>query len=226
MARRPAQPKRCALRLPIRIKITIKIKSRTSGPSHKRHIREPPLRRCGWGKTNRYFMPESPDSTDSTPLKELAADKTGALDPQDTVETAGDCMREHDTAQWPVAEGRKLVGMIDEKNPNPDWEMGGHGHDPKCWRVGSWASSAARRSPRGKRMKDEGTSSLQRVSSFDWRSRPPSPAGNSAQDDRFFAAARFPLFLAAGRVIRHVVVCASASMSAPGQRRSAPRKAS
>ena len=136
MARRPAQPKRCALRLPIRIKITIKIKSRTSGPSHKRHIREPPLRRCGWGKTNRYFMPESPDSTDSTPLKELAADKTGALDPQDTVETAGDCMREHDTAQWPVAEGRKLVGMIDEKNPNPDWEMGGHGHDPKCWRVG------------------------------------------------------------------------------------------
>lgn len=85
-------------------------------------------------------MPDQPDSThpssDSAaaiPLKTLAAEKAGALDPKDSVKTAGDRMREHDTTQWPVAEGRKLVGMIDEKNP--DWKIGGHGHDPKSWRV-------------------------------------------------------------------------------------------
>ena len=43
-------------------------------------------------------------------------------------------MRERDTAQWPVAEGRKLVGSIDEKDP--DLKIGGRGHDPKSWLVG------------------------------------------------------------------------------------------
>jgi CBS domain-containing protein len=69
----------------------------------------------------------------AVPLKKLTAEKTGALHPQDTVETAGDRMREHDTGVWPVAEDRKLVGMVAEKNP--DWQLGGHGHDPKTWQV-------------------------------------------------------------------------------------------
>ncbi len=43
-------------------------------------------------------------------------------------------MREHDAEVWPVAEDRKLVGMIDEKNP--DWKLGGRGHDPKDSTVG------------------------------------------------------------------------------------------
>ena len=75
---------------------------------------------------------ESPKK--SAPLKSLTAEKTGALHPKDTVQTAGERMREHDAEAWPVAEDRKLVGMIDEKNP--DWKLGGHGHDPKDSRVG------------------------------------------------------------------------------------------
>jgi CBS domain-containing protein len=73
-------------------------------------------------------------SSDAVALKELAAEKAGALHPQDSVETAGDRMREHAASTWPVAENRRLVGMIDQENP--DWQIGGHGHDPKTWQVG------------------------------------------------------------------------------------------
>jgi len=66
-------------------------------------------------------------------LKSLAAEKAGVLNPADSVETAGDRMRAHDAGVWPVAEDRKLVGMIDEKNP--DWQISGRGHDPKSWQV-------------------------------------------------------------------------------------------
>ena len=82
-------------------------------------------------------MPDdpNPDSGKKTPsLKSLAAEKAGALNPKDTVQTAGDRMREHDADSWPVAKERKLVGMIGEKNP--DWKLGGKGHDPKSSRVG------------------------------------------------------------------------------------------
>jgi CBS domain-containing protein len=50
------------------------------------------------------------------------------------VATAGSRMREHATDTWPVAEDRKLVGMIDEENP--DWKTGGKGHDPASAKVG------------------------------------------------------------------------------------------
>lgn len=70
----------------------------------------------------------------ATPLKTLAAQKAGVLHPDDSVETAGSRMRENDAETWPVAEDRKLVGMVDEKNP--DWKIGGHGHDPKDCLVG------------------------------------------------------------------------------------------
>jgi predicted transcriptional regulator len=67
------------------------------------------------------------------PLKTLAAEKTSALDAGDTVQAAGDRLREKQTAQWPVAEGRKLVGAVQQENP--DWKLGGRGHDPKSWKV-------------------------------------------------------------------------------------------
>lgn len=82
-------------------------------------------------------MPEtSQDSSaaGSPPLKDLAVEKAGALHPQDSVERAGDRMREHGATIWPVAEDRKLVGMVDQQNP--DWQIGGRGHDPKAWQVG------------------------------------------------------------------------------------------
>lgn len=65
-------------------------------------------------------MPDKPEPktrTESVPLKNLAAEKAGALRPDDSVETAGDRMREHETGTWPVAEDRKLIGMIDKENP-------------------------------------------------------------------------------------------------------------
>jgi len=68
------------------------------------------------------------------PLKALAGQKTGALQPEDSVTTAGDRMREHNVDTWPVAQDCKLVGKVEAKNP--DWQIGGHGHDPKAWRVG------------------------------------------------------------------------------------------
>ncbi len=67
-------------------------------------------------------------------LKNLAADKAGALHPDDTVKTAGDRMREHDASTWPVTVGRNLVGMVDQKNP--DWQVTRHGHDPDDCKVG------------------------------------------------------------------------------------------
>ncbi|HEY3897348.1 MAG TPA: CBS domain-containing protein [Chthoniobacter sp.] len=68
------------------------------------------------------------------PLKKLTAEKSGALSPDDSVETAGRRMREHEAENWPVTKDRKLVGEIERGNP--DWQLGGHGHDPKTWSVG------------------------------------------------------------------------------------------
>ena len=65
-------------------------------------------------------------------LKSLI-EKTGALSPDDSVDTAATRMREMDTKQWPVAEGRTLVGMVEGTQPGVT--IGGHGHDPKTWRV-------------------------------------------------------------------------------------------
>jgi CBS domain-containing protein len=81
-------------------------------------------------------MPANPDSKriKPVPLKAVAGKKRGVLHPDDSVEIAGDRMRKHDAASWPVAEDTKLVGTIDEKNP--DWKVGGHGHDPKDCKVG------------------------------------------------------------------------------------------
>jgi len=76
--------------------------------------------------------PETPSS--EPPLKTLAAEKAGALETKDSVTTAANRMRENDAELWPVTEDRKLVGVIDEANP--DCELGRHGHDPETWVAG------------------------------------------------------------------------------------------
>lgn len=83
----------------------------------------------------------SPSKASDTPLKNLVEESVGALHPNDSVQTAGIRMRDHDTSKWPVAKDHKLIGMIDGKNP--DWEIGGHGHDPKSWKVGQIMSHDA-----------------------------------------------------------------------------------
>jgi CBS domain-containing protein len=69
----------------------------------------------------------------SRKLKSLAVEKAGALSPRDTVDTAARRMRETGSKKWPVVEGRTLIGMVEDTQP--DVTMGGHGHDPKSWRV-------------------------------------------------------------------------------------------
>jgi CBS domain-containing protein len=86
--------------------------------------------------------PSKPEATpaEETPLKVLTEKKAGALHPEDSVETAGQLMRDHDTSKWPVVKDSKLVGMVSQENP--DWEMGGKGHDPKTWKVGQIMSQS------------------------------------------------------------------------------------
>lgn len=82
-------------------------------------------------------MPRTPKKKTpaKVPLKDLAVDKAGALHPHDSVESAGARMREHAASTWPVVEeDRRLVGVVDRENP--DWEIGGRGHDPKASLVG------------------------------------------------------------------------------------------
>jgi len=79
-------------------------------------------------------MSDPNDPARKVPLRTLAAEKAGALQPEDSVQKAGDHMREHDAEVWPVAKDRKLVGMVDEKDP--DRQLGGEGHDPTSWTVG------------------------------------------------------------------------------------------
>jgi CBS domain-containing protein len=79
-------------------------------------------------------MSNSPQESEPKKLKRVVGEKTGALSPDDSVQTAGDRMRAVDANVWPVAEGRKLVGVIDQ--PDPDRQAGGRGHDPNTTRVG------------------------------------------------------------------------------------------
>jgi len=67
-------------------------------------------------------------------LSQLVADKAGLLHPEDTLQTAGDRMRSCKADTMPVADGRKLVGMVSEANP--DREAARFGHDPSHTRVG------------------------------------------------------------------------------------------
>jgi CBS domain-containing protein len=83
--------------------------------------------------TKESNLPKNAETAKTPPLKTIAVEKSGALDPGDTVQTAGERLRENRTDRWPVAEGRKLVGVIGERNP--DWQIGGRGHDPKNWKV-------------------------------------------------------------------------------------------
>jgi CBS domain-containing protein len=67
-------------------------------------------------------------------LEEVVADQQGVLSPQDTVQEAGDKMRALKAEVLPVSEERRLVGVVDE--PNPDRTAAGHGHDPKSVLIG------------------------------------------------------------------------------------------
>jgi CBS domain-containing protein len=79
-------------------------------------------------------MSDTPQDSVGKKLENVVVEKTGALHPKDTVETAADRMRSMEATALPVVEGRKLVGTID--HPDPDRQAGGHGHDPHTTTVG------------------------------------------------------------------------------------------
>jgi predicted transcriptional regulator len=80
-----------------------------------------------------------PESEKTKPLKdtkieEVLTEKPPTLDPGDSMQKAGDRMREMNVERWPVAKERKLLGAMDQ--PNPDRTVARFGHDPKDTRVG------------------------------------------------------------------------------------------
>jgi CBS domain-containing protein len=78
--------------------------------------------------------PSEPDPAPARKLEDLIADKQGFLTTDDTVAKAGEKMRSTNSEVLPVSEGRRLVGIVDEKNP--DRASAGHGHDPQVVKVG------------------------------------------------------------------------------------------
>jgi len=69
----------------------------------------------------------------SKTLSDVVLGKAGALKPDDTVQTAGDRMREKNQTSLPVTESRRLVGMMD--NPHPVQQATRYGHDPRTTTV-------------------------------------------------------------------------------------------
>jgi len=67
---------------------------------------------------------------------EVVVEKHPVLHPQESVQEAGDTMRELEAETLPVSEGRRLVGVVDQ--PHPDRRAAGYGHDPKATRVSEY----------------------------------------------------------------------------------------
>lgn len=67
---------------------------------------------------------------------EVAVKGHPVLHPQESVQRAGDEMRELEAETLPVSEGRRLVGVVDQ--PHPDRRAGGQGHDPKSTHVSEY----------------------------------------------------------------------------------------
>ena len=71
-------------------------------------------------------------------LAAILSDKSPALSIDESVQDAGDKLRSLDSDSLPVAEDRRLVGIVTERHP--DRRAAGHGHDPQVERVGSCMS--------------------------------------------------------------------------------------
>lgn len=78
--------------------------------------------------------PERNKPLDETKVEEVLTNKPPTLRPEDTVQKAGERMREAQAEQWPVATEKKLVGMVEQAHP--DRAAARYGHDPKQTLVG------------------------------------------------------------------------------------------
>jgi CBS domain-containing protein len=64
----------------------------------------------------------------STKLGDVLTEKEATLRPEESVREAGEKMRRLKASALPVAEGRHLVGMVEQRDP--DRRAAGFGHDP------------------------------------------------------------------------------------------------
>ena len=67
---------------------------------------------------------------------DVVTEKHPLLHPQESVQEAGEKMRELEAESLPVTEGRRLVGMVNR--PDPDRAAAGYGHDPKATSVSEY----------------------------------------------------------------------------------------
>jgi CBS domain-containing protein len=92
-----------------------------------------------------HIMPDSntpKTSARSTNLETIVAEKEPLLHPDESIQQAGDKMRRLEADALPVSEGRRLVGMVDE--PDPDRRAAGYGHDPNATRVSEIMNTSVR----------------------------------------------------------------------------------
>src|SRR5260221_3191967 len=66
-------------------------------------------------------------------VENLGAEQQPVLHLQESVQKAGDKMRELHASTLPVSDGRRLVGMVDQRDP--DRRAAGYGHDPNATSV-------------------------------------------------------------------------------------------
>lgn len=64
----------------------------------------------------------------SAKLGDVVSEQQPLLHPEESVTHAGDKMREMGAETLPVTDGQRLVGMVDQTNP--DRRAAGFGHDP------------------------------------------------------------------------------------------------
>ena len=72
-------------------------------------------------------------------LGDIVEEKQPVLHPEESVQKAGDKMRALEAETLPVAEERRLVGVVDQ--PHPDRRAAGFGHDPKATSVSEYMNS-------------------------------------------------------------------------------------
>jgi len=75
----------------------------------------------------------------SAKLGDVVAEKQPLLHPNESLKEAGDKMRDEGAEALPVTEGRRLVGVVDQTNP--DRRAAGFGHDPRTTSVSDIMSS-------------------------------------------------------------------------------------
>ena len=74
-------------------------------------------------------------------LENVVTEKQPLLHPEESLQEAGEKMRDLSAKALPVSDGRRLVGMVDQTNP--DRRAAGFGHDPTTTTVGNIMNSNA-----------------------------------------------------------------------------------